>query len=92
MMRRRKVRKFVEEYYWDGFFSYLGDGWSARGMQFSELPKWCDDVADLAYKAGYEYAKESVAKVGTRKFGRSLDRTIPPRVWADAFGAARLPS
>lgn len=97
MMRRRqlrRVRQLVEENYWDGFFAYLGDGFGpSRGLVYtSRAPSWWNAVADVAYEAGYLYAREAVEKVGTRRIGTRLSRDIPPRVWADAFGAARLPS
>ena len=89
--RKRKVHKLMDENFWDGFFDRLGDGLGpSRCFCYAEGPQWWDDVADVAYAAGWTYADEVIGKRGTRRFGFAIDRKIPPRVVADCYAAARL--
>lgn len=88
--KTRRVHRMMDKYFWEGFFSRLGDGPSRFLMEFSEGPQWWTDVADLAYEAGWTYADEVVSKLGTRRFGFPIDRKIPARVVAECYAAARL--
>lgn len=89
--KRKRVEKMMRDEYWNGFFSRLGDGLGPRRcLEYTEGPRWRNAVADVAYEAGWEYANDVIAKLGTCKFGSTVDREIPPRVVADCYAAARL--
>jgi hypothetical protein len=89
--RRRAVHKLMDENYWDGFFCRLGDGLGpGRCFEYTEGPTWWNDVAGVAYSAGWTYADDVIAKLGTRRFGSTVSRDIPARVVAGCYAAARL--
>lgn len=88
--RKYRVDRLVKTEYWDGFFARLGQrSGPDRPLEYYELPRWYNEVADIAYKAGWLFANETLESAPA-KFGRTIDRTIPGAVYAEAYGAARL--
>ncbi len=86
--KKRRVHKLIEEYFWDGFWRRLDSDKSVRGRlsSYRDYPAWWDEIADIASKAGYDAAEAKLAG------GRILSGRpeIPARVYADAYGAAKL--
>jgi len=95
--KKRQVDRLVERHFWEGFFSYLVDGNSSYGLQYTQAPAWWTRVANIAHAEGYVHAKDVVSKIGTRRIGLAPMkgqgvRAIPGRVFAECYGEARVGS
>jgi hypothetical protein len=97
MLRKRKVNKIIEESFWEGFQAGLSNG--IYLLSYSEY-RYCE-VHKIAAAAGRELARsllrEHVERIAARERGepRKLSTgfryKIPASVYAECYGAARLP-
>lgn len=86
LFRRTRIRRRVEEFYWEGFFSRLGSGFGPEPpLEFSI--EWLNRVRKVAYPAGWLRADKAIKVDSQKRFGSELKREIPPSVYAEAMGA-----
>lgn len=95
--RKRTVEYIVEDGYWEGFFACLCNGSPTAMLEYQSDSGWYqyNDCRRIAYKAGYEFCEQVLKERAERLADNRLnwftiDRKIPGRVMAEAYGAARL--
>lgn len=92
MIKRQRVNRVVNEWYWNGFFANLGIGIGPRKpLRFQGGPRWLNEVAGIAYEAGWHYCTEVLDRHNDKprhRLGSHVNRDIPGAVYADAYGAA----
>ncbi len=93
---KRKVHYVVERGYWDGFFACLEGGGLPPLEYGSDSGLYSlNEIRKIAEKAGYDFCEAVLAERWKRQTNRRylpqmIDREIPGRVWADAYGAAGI--
>lgn len=100
-LSKRKVDKVVEECFWEGFQSGLGDG-ICGGLEYASTSGLYsyNGVRRIAERAGYALAQqvlqEHVERIECRARGErermslGFRYKIPGSVWAECYGEARL--
>lgn len=92
--KKRIVEGLVEKAWWEGFWESANGGRQRTSLR-SYDPPWCDEVAQLARAAGFdasEKLREDAAARRRSDGGFTMGRRpkIAPRVYADAYAAARI--
>jgi hypothetical protein len=90
LYRKITVDRLVKKEYWNGFFAALGHGMGPeKPLRYEMVSAWYNEVAEIAYKAGYLFGA-GVLAAPKKRYGSPVDRRIPGGVYAEAYGAARL--
>lgn len=97
--RRKTVDQVVEENYWRGFFRCLENGDDIDGLEYMSNSGFYqyNECRRIAFKAGHAYCQEVLREREERLSGErkgfkwfTVSREIPGKVYAEAYGAARI--
>jgi hypothetical protein len=87
IFRTRRIRRWVDEYYWEGFFARMGGGIGPESPLEIVGMTTMNEVRNIAYRAGWLFAESAIEVHSKRRFGTGLTRRIPAAVYAEAFAA-----